>query len=39
MLHISKQRVGGITFFRVHIAGRFYVFSVCRTRKRHVIAA
>ena len=39
MLHISKQRVGGITFFRVHIAGRFYVISFCTTRKRHVIAA
>lgn len=39
MLHISKQRVGGITFFRVHCLGKFYVFSFCRTRKRHVIAA
>ena len=39
MFHISKQKVGGITFVRLHVMGRHYVFSMCKTNKRGVIAA
>ncbi|GEM_PF-5024161 len=38
-MSIRKQTVGGITFLRVFVLGRAYVFSFCRTRKSHVLIA
>ncbi len=38
-MSVRKQTVGGITFLRVYVLGRSYVFSYCRTKKSHVLAA
>ncbi len=38
-MSIKRQTVGGITFLRVYVLGRSYVFSYCRTRKSHVLLA
>lgn len=36
---ISRQKVGGLNFIRLHFMGRTWVFSYCETRKHSAIYA
>ncbi len=38
-MNIKRQRVGGLTFIRVYLFGRNFVFSFCRTQKSHILIA
>lgn len=39
MPHITRQRVGGLTFIRLHFRGRTFVVSYCETLKHNVVEA
>lgn len=39
MPSIRAQKIGGLTFVRIHVAGRCYCISLCRTSKSHILAA
>ncbi len=38
-MYLRRQKVGGLTFLRLHAFGRTFIFTFCESRKHHVMGA